>query len=81
MNKEELELYDMVLNSKKSFDVNYKELAISLRAELKETEERIDKAIEYIEKNYYDTIEDYKGYVIATIGVEELLDILKGSDE
>ena len=42
--------------------------------------ERINKAIEYIEKNYYDTIEDYKGYVIATIGVEKLLDILKGND-
>ena len=42
--------------------------------------DRIQKAIEYIEKNYYDTIEDYKGYVIATIGVEELLDILKGGN-
>lgn len=41
---------------------------------------RVREAIEYIEKNYYDTIEDYKGYVIATIGVEELLNILKGEE-
>ena len=74
MNKEELELYDMVLNSEKSFDVNYKELAISLRAELKKTEDRIQKAIEYIEKQ-----EDYFNDC-PLINRQELLDILKGGN-
>lgn len=41
---------------------------------------KIQKAIEYIE-NYNYEIEEYKGYVIATIGTEELLNILKGNEE
>jgi hypothetical protein len=40
-------------------------------------EYRIQKAIEYIENCNYGT-EEYKIYEIATTGVEELLDILKG---
>lgn len=51
------------------------------KEEIKELQDRIEKAIEYIEKNYYETIEDYKGYVIATIGIEELLNILKGENK
>ena len=47
---------------------------------IKELQERIDKAIEYIENCNYET-EEYKGYVIATIGTEELLDILKGDNK
>jgi hypothetical protein len=74
--KEELELYDMVLNSEKSFDVNYKQLAISLRAELKETEYRIQKAIEYCENCIFDYERNSMvGYDFVI--VEELL---KGKD-
>ena len=76
MSKEELELYDMVLNSEKSFDVNYKQLAISLRAELKETEYRIQKAIEYIEE-CTSSPDKYERF-ISTGESKKLLDILKG---
>lgn len=82
MNKEELELYDMVLNSEKSFDVNYKELAISLRAELelyKDNEEylnnKIDKAINILEK---DENKEPTEVILNNIG--KALDILKGID-
>lgn len=77
MNKEELELYDMVLNSEKSFDVNYKELAISLRAELEETEDRIQKAIEYIEQED----EWVKNSDYRLLKTEKILDILKGGNK
>ena len=40
---------------------------------------RIQKAIEYIENCNHGT-EEYKIYEIATTGVEELLDILKGDN-
>ena len=45
----------------------------------KELQERIDKAIEYIENESYFMYKDNER-VLDRVGIEKLLDILKGSD-
>lgn len=49
-----------------------------LEAKIKEQQERIDKAIEYIELNADDIVYSYD---LAREKIDELLDILKGKDE
>ena len=60
---------------------NLAEKLIEERQKNKELQDRIDSAINYIEENssdYYTNEPHYRGFVL--LNIEELLDILKGSD-
>lgn len=55
-----------------------------LMSRLSKRQDRIDKAIEYIEKNSYTTIEtidDINYFIVRLDKCPDLLDILKGSDK
>ena len=63
------------------YNIQLKQEKDELEYELSELQQRIDKAIEYIESNcneFYVNEPHYRGYQI--INIEPLLDILKGSD-
>ena len=61
---------------------DWKDLTIMrLLNDVAELEERIDKAIEYIEKEFEEVGCCVSGSDLPYSYIEELLDILKGSDE